>query len=223
MISFEKVRKTYPTKAGRRVILEQLDLNLDTGVNLGILGLNGAGKSTFLRLVSGIELPDRGHIRRQARVSFPLGYSGSFVHNLSGRENVSFIARIYGLDPASLARFVDDFAELGRYFDEPIRTYSSGMRARLGFAVSIGIDFDVYLIDEATAAGDARFAARCETALAERRKNRHFIMVSHQRGELSSYCQAGAVLHNGRLRVFPTLDEAYVAYARIVADPDGVG
>ncbi len=162
MISFEGVRKTYRTKAGPRVILEHLDLMLDSGINLGILGLNGAGKSTFLQLLSGIELPDRGLIRRQVRVSFPLGYSGSFVSTLSGRENVSFIARIYGLDPSSLARFVDDFAELGRYFDEPIRTYSSGMRARLGFAVSIGIDFDLYLIDEATAAGDARFAARCE-------------------------------------------------------------
>ena len=211
MIAFESVRKTYPTRAGRRVILDNLDMVLDATVSLGILGLNGAGKSTLLRLVSGMELPDRGRIRRHVRVSFPLGYSGSFVATLSGRENVSFIARIYGLDPPSLTGFVDDFAELGRYFDEPVRTYSSGMRARLGFAVSIGIDFDLYLIDEATAAGDARFAARCESALAERRQNRRFMMVSHQRGQLSSFCQAGAVLHNGQLRVFSTLDEAYVA------------
>ncbi len=220
MISFERVRKTYRTKAGRRVILDNLDLELDTGVNLGILGLNGAGKSTFLRLVSGMELPDSGRIRRHVRVSFPLGYSGSFVPTLSGRENVTFIAQIYGLDPESLIRFVYDFSELGPYFDEPVRTYSTGMRSRIGFAVSIGVDFDVYLIDEATAAGDARFAARCEAALADRRHNKHIIMVSHQPATLKSFCQVGAVLHEGQLIMFPTLDAAYEHYGQIVRGPD---
>ncbi len=219
MIIFEDVHKSYRTRFGRKIILDRLNIVFDTRKNIGILGLNGAGKSTLLRLISGIEMPERGRIRRTVSVSFPLGFVGCFAGNMSGRENAAFVARIYGFDVKEVIEFVDAFAELGDYFDEPFRTYSSGMSARLGFAVSIALDFDVYLIDEALGAGDARFVARFQAAFEERLQNSRVIMVSHATQTLMTYCDIGATLHNGKLTYYDDIKDAIASYNEIVKLP----
>src|SRR5260370_4199309 len=179
MITLDHVSKKYRTFDSYRHILEDCSVSFDQTCNIGILGINGAGKSTLMRLLSGTELPDRGRITRTVRVSFPLGFGGAIHPNASGRENVVFIARVYGVDAKAVVRFVRDFAELGSYFDMPTRTYSSGMAARLSFALRLSIDFDVYLVDEIIAVGDARFQARCRQAFQERTRHATIIMVSH--------------------------------------------
>jgi capsular polysaccharide transport system ATP-binding protein len=219
MIVFEDVHKSYPTRFGRKVILDRLNIVFDTRKNIGILGLNGAGKSTLLRLISGVELPERGRIRRMVNVSFPLGFSGCFAGNMSGRENAAFVARVYGFDVKQVIDFVDAFSDLGEYFDEPIRTYSSGMHARLAFAVSIALEFEVYLIDEVIGAGDARFVARCQAAFKERLQNSRVIMVSHATQTLLTYCDIGATLHKGKLTYYDDIKEAIARYNDIVKEP----
>jgi capsular polysaccharide transport system ATP-binding protein len=219
MIIFEDVHKSYPMRVGRKVVLDRLNLVFDTTKNIGILGLNGAGKSTMLRLISGVELPDRGRIRRMVNVSFPLGYSGAFAGNMSGRENAAFVARVYGFDVREVVHFVEAFAELGTYFDEPFRTYSSGMMARLAFGISIALEFDVYLIDEGIGAGDARFTARCQAAFHERLENSRIIMVSHDSANLLTYCDIGATLHRGKLTYFDDIREAIIYYNSIINEP----
>ncbi len=220
MIVFDNVHKSYPTRFGRKVVIDRLNIVFDTRRNIGILGLNGAGKSTLIRLISGIELPDRGRIVRRANISFPLGFSGCFAANMSGRENAAFVARVYGFDVKEVVEFVEAFAELGKYFDEPIKTYSSGMAARLGFGVSIALEFDVYLIDEVIGAGDARFFARCQAAFEERLANSSVIMVSHATETLLTYCDIGATLHNGKLTYFDDIADAIEHYAEIVKEPE---
>jgi capsular polysaccharide transport system ATP-binding protein len=219
MIVFENVHKSYPTRFGRKVVLDSINLALDTSKNIGILGLNGAGKSTLLRLISGAELPERGRIRRSASISFPLGYSGCFAGNMTGRENAAFLARVYGFDVAQVVDFVEWFADLGEYFDEPVKTYSSGMGARLGFGASIALEFDVYLIDEALSAGDARFVARCQAAFQQRLINSRVIIVSHQTETLLTYCDVGATLHKGKLTYYSDIKQAVACYNDIVNEP----
>ena len=199
MIIFEDVFMSYHTKHGRRVVLDTLNMVIDTRKSIGILGLNGSGKSTLLRLIGGSLLPERGRIRRMVNVSFPLGYMGCFAGNMSGRENSAFLARVYGYNVAEVVSFVEAFAELGDYFDEPVRTYSSGMMGRLGFGASMALRFDVYLIDEAFGAGDARFRARCDETFNSRLKHSRMILVSHEPATMLTYCEVGAVLHEGKL------------------------
>jgi capsular polysaccharide transport system ATP-binding protein len=221
MIIFENVHKSYPTKFGRKVVLDGLNIVFDTRKNIGILGLNGAGKSTLLRLISGIELPERGRVRRTVSLSFPLGYSGCFAGNMTGRENAAFLARIYGYEVKEVIDFVEAFSELGEYFDEPYRSYSSGMQARLSFSASISLEFDVYLIDEGFSAGDARFNSRCQTAFKNRLQNSRIIMVSHTTEMLLTYCDIGATLHNGKLTYYDDIKEAVARYNDIVSEPFG--
>jgi capsular polysaccharide transport system ATP-binding protein len=221
MIVFEDVAKSYPTRSGRRVVIDDLSVTFDTSRNVGILGLNGAGKTTLLRLISGVELPESGRIRRMASISFPLGYTGCFAGNMSGRENAAFVARVYGYNVGEVVDFVEAFAELGEYFDEPVKTYSSGMSSRLGFGVSIALEFEVYLIDEGFSAGDARFTARCQTAFKERLVNSRIIMVSHTTETLLTYCDTGAVLHQGHLTLYNDIRDAIACYNDIVVMPSG--
>ena len=161
MIMLDRVCKSYRTKVGRKTVLDQVSTVFQSGHNFGILGPNGAGKSTLIRLLAGSEPPDSGIVRRFARVSFPLGFGGTFHGALSGRENVAFIARIYGAAIRATIGYVEAFSELGEYFEMPVNTYSAGMRARLAFATCLAIDFDIYLIDEVTEIGDQRFRRRC--------------------------------------------------------------
>jgi capsular polysaccharide transport system ATP-binding protein len=216
MIYLDHVHKAYPTQQGYRVVLRNVTLEMPRGRSLGILGMNGAGKSTLIRLLAGIEFPDRGNIIRDVQVSAPLGMVGSFNNNLSGRENARFVSRLYDIDWQTMINFVEDFAELGAYFDEPVSTYSSGMRSRLSFAISIAVDFDVYLIDEVTAVGDARFRERCAQALAKRRDHADVIMVSHSVGTIRRYCDYAAILHDGRLEVFDDIETAISIYRQLM-------
>jgi capsular polysaccharide transport system ATP-binding protein len=212
MIALEHVSKSYRTAHGRHRVLDDITCVFPKGRNVGILGLNGAGKSTLLRLIGGAEPPDRGAIRREGTVSWPIAFMGGFPGTLTGRENARFVGRLYGATPGRVEAFTEDFAELGEYFDEQVRTYSSGMRARLGFAVSMAMEFDCYLVDEATAAGDWRFTAKCLHAFRERGERSSIIMVSHSEDTIRRTCDSGAVLTNGRLTLYENVKEAISVY-----------
>jgi capsular polysaccharide transport system ATP-binding protein len=219
MIALDGVSKSYPTPAGPKIILDDATVTFAAGHNFGILGVNGAGKSTLIRLLAGTEAPDRGSVRREARVSFPLGYGGTFHGALSGRENVVFIARVYGASVRAMLRYVEEFAELGAYFDMPVNTYSAGMRARLAFAACLAVDFDVYLIDEVTETGDERFRRKCAAAFRERMARSDIILVTHNRQTIRQYCDLGAVLANGTLRLYDDMTSALDRYSRSLFEP----
>jgi capsular polysaccharide transport system ATP-binding protein len=213
MIRFDRVSKTYHGRNLHRQVLESISFEIAPGAALGLCGANGAGKSTLLRLISGVEYPSAGRIGRSMSVSWPIGYSSCFQGSLTGADNARFIARIYGQPVEPLLQFVEDFAQLGPYFRQPVKTYSAGMVARLAFGVSLAIDFDCYLVDEVTSAGDERFRERCQEALAYRRATGTLVMVSHHAETLRHYCTTGAVLHGGRLQFFDTIDEALDVHA----------
>jgi capsular polysaccharide transport system ATP-binding protein len=219
VIALDAVAKSYSTSAGRRLVLDNATVEFLPGYNFGILGANGAGKSTLIRLLAGSEMPDRGTIRRHVRVSFPLGYDGAFHPALSGRENVAFIARVYGAGVRPTLRFVEEFAELGEYFGMPVNTYSAGMRARLAFGTCLAIDFDVYLIDEVTEIGDERFRRKCAAAFRERLRRSDIILATHNHHTIRQYCDRGAVLAGGRLQLFDNLASAFERYRRLLAEP----
>lgn len=212
MIELLNIAKTYRTERGHNRVIDDISMNLDTSESFGVLGRNGAGKSTLLRIIGGVEEPDSGHVERHARVSWPLGFGGGFNGSLSGEENCRFVSRIYDRDVDSVVGFAYEFADIGDYFFEPVRTYSSGMRARLAFAVSMAIDFEVYLIDEVSAVGDKRFQEKCRATFEERRERASVIIVSHQMGTIRKYCDRCAVLTNGKLHMYDSVDEAAAVY-----------
>jgi capsular polysaccharide transport system ATP-binding protein len=211
-IVLRKVNKVYRTRSGPHVVLSDLDLTIRRGDSLGIMGRNGAGKSTLTRIITGVEAPTSGTVERTMKVSWPLGFFGAVQASLSGADNTRFIARIYGAPIEETLGTVEAFAELGRYFRMPVKTYSSGMVARLAFGLSLAIDFDCYVIDEITGVGDHRFAERCQKALVERRATGALIMISHDINTLKVYCDRGAILHAGELTFFDTIEETYEAY-----------
>jgi len=215
MIQLENVFKYYRSNGHLKIVLDHISLDFMAGRSYGILGVNGAGKSTMMRLLAGSELPNSGRVRRSARVSWPLGFSGGLHPKLTGRENVAFVARIYGHDVQRTVNFVEDFAEIGAYIDVPIMTYSSGMMARLAFGLSMSIDFECYLIDEVMAVGDARFAARCKEEFDKRKQRSDIIMISHSMPHLQEYCDRGVVLAGGRLHLFPNINDAIALYKKM--------
>lgn len=212
MIRVENVSMHYYTRHGRRTVLDRINLTLERGRNIGILGRNGAGKSTLVRLLGGAIQPTTGRIHRGMRVSWPLAFNGAFQTHLTGLDNLKFICRVYDVDYKPLIPFVEQFAELGIYFREPVQHYSSGMVTRLAFALSMAIEFDCFLIDEILVVGDKRFHQRCHDELFVKRKDRSFILVSHDPKIIRSLCQTACVLHEGRLHHFDTVDEAYKFY-----------
>ncbi|WP_158811984.1 ABC transporter ATP-binding protein [Beijerinckia sp. L45] len=215
MIELDNVYKFYKTDGHKKIILDHITTKFESGHSYGIMGVNGAGKSTTMRLLSGTELPNSGKIKRNVRVSWPLGFAGAFHPLMNGRNNVTFAARAYGQNVRRVLDFVEDFSELGDYLDAPIKTYSSGMMARLAFGLSMAIEFDCYLIDEITAVGDARFQARCEQVFAERRKTSDLIVISHSMGTIKTFCSRGAVLVDGKLMMFSDVDQAIDMYNRL--------
>jgi capsular polysaccharide transport system ATP-binding protein len=217
MIDIQDVSKTYPTRLGRRVVLDRINLRLGRGRNVGIIGRNGAGKSTLIRLLAGAELPTSGCIVRSMSVSWPLAFGGAFQAHLTGLDNLKFVCRIYGVDYRPLIPFVEEFTELGVYFREPVSHYSIGMVTRLAFALSMAIEFDCFLIDEAMVVGDSRFHERCHIELFHKRKDRAFILVSHDANVIKLYCESACVLDRGRLLQFPSVQEAYDFYQSTVA------
>ena len=214
MIELCDVTKTYPIHHGRaqRTILNGVNLRVGRGEKWGILGRNGAGKSTLIRLISGAEKPNVGNIVRDITVSWPLAFGGAFQGSLTGRDNTRLICRAYGVDFDKTIAMVEDFAELGPYLREPVKSYSSGMAARLAFAISMSVEFDCFLIDEAMAVGDHRFLQKCNVELFENRGDRAMIIVSHQADVIRARCDHAAVLENGRLTVHESVDSAIAAY-----------
>ena len=217
VIELREVTKAYRTHAGEHVVLDRISLGFAPRENVGILGRNGAGKSTLLRIVGGAEHPDAGEIVRRGRVSWPIGFGGGFNGSLSGEENCRFVARIYGADVDEVVEHTRSFAEIGEYFREPVRTYSSGMRARLAFGLSMAVEFDVYLVDEVTAVGDKPFQEKCRRAFADRRETSSVIMVSHQLSTIKEYCNRFVLLVDGRLEVFDDLAVVEKEYRRFAA------
>jgi capsular polysaccharide transport system ATP-binding protein len=212
MIRMNNVSKIYHIRTGDVTILDQVNLELPSGRRLGILGRNGAGKSTMIRLLSGAERQTSGEIHRGMSVSWPLAFGGAFQGSLSGADNLRFICRIYGIEWRDAMDFVADFSELGAYLREPVRTYSSGMRARLAFAISMVVEFDCFLIDEIIAVGDNRFHQKCHTELFEKRGERSMVIVSHDAGYIREHCHSAAVLKDRQLQHFDEVEHAFEFY-----------
>lgn len=212
MITLRSVSKQYRVRSGLHTVFKDLDLHIGRGEKVGILGRNGAGKSTLIRLMSGAELPTRGTVEREMSVSWPLAFGGAFQGSLTGVDNIRFICRVYGADIAAAIPFVESFSELGIYLREPVKTYSSGMRARLAFAISMAVEFDCFLIDEVIAVGDRRFHEKCQQELFEKRKDRAMVIVSHEPHNIREHCERACVFYQGSLRHFPDVDSAYAFY-----------
>jgi capsular polysaccharide transport system ATP-binding protein len=212
LLALENVWKAYEVKGKPRYVLKGLDFHIGAGDAIGILGRNGAGKSTLLRMISGVEYPTHGRVIRGMSVSWPLAAGFGVQGSLSAADNTRFIARIYGAPVERTVEFVRDFSELGDYFKMPLKTLSSGMHGRFLFGISLAIDFDCYLIDETTSAGDARLNEKCRAALADRLSRASLVMVTHSPDHARAFCNRGAVLTDGRLRVYENVDDAVQAY-----------
>ncbi len=215
MIQLDNICKAYRVGSRWNQVLDNVSATFPSGQNVGILGLNGAGKSTLLRIMGAVDPADAGTIRKDVRVSWPIAFSGAIHTNLTGRENARFIARIYGESIKKVEHFAEKFTELGPYFDMPANTYSTGMRARLAFAISIAANFECYLVDEITSVGDMRFTLKYRRAFRERLKNASLVMVSHNPRTIRDYCDIGAILHRGKLQMFDTIAEAMDEYEQI--------
>ncbi|WP_417722794.1 ABC transporter ATP-binding protein [Salipiger sp.] len=213
MLEFDMVSKSFWTGQRRKVILDRASFRVELGESLGILAPNGTGKTTMIRMMAGLEKPDEGEIRSNCRVSFPLGFMGGVISKISARENARFIARMYGLDPDYVESFCRWLCGLGEYFDQPLGTYSSGMRSRFTFSLMLALDFDIYLIDEGMPnSTDVEFNRRAGDILAERLRTTTIIIVSHQPAVLEKFARKAAVLMDGRLHMFETLEEAKRLY-----------
>ncbi len=208
MVRLEHLCKAFWIGKGKKVVADNLDLTFPSGVSVALLGANGAGKSTLLQMIAGSILPDSGRVVSSGTISWPVGFGGSFHADLTGLQNTRFVGRIYGVDTDELVEFVEDFAELGGHFRMPIRSYSSGMKSRLAFGISMGIRFDTYLVDEVTAVGDARFKRKSKAVFKERMKKSGAFLVSHSMSQIREYCDVGCVLDNGKLKYFKDLDKA---------------
>ena len=212
MIRAVDLCKEYRSEGKTHQVLSRVSFTVERGEKLAVLGRNGAGKSTLMRLLGGVEVPTGGRIERTMSLSWPLGLQGGFQGSLTGNDNLRFIARIYNKPFDYIKAYVEDFAEIGKYLSEPLRTYSAGMRARFAFALSLAIDFDCYLIDEIIAAGDQRFQRRSHEELFEKRADRSMILASHVSDIVKAYCSRALVLHRGRGKVFEDLDLALDIY-----------
>lgn len=215
MIEVIDVHKRYFTDHGMGPwVLKGVNLTIPTGCSVGLVGGNGAGKSTLLRIVGGVDYATKGVVRRHTKVSWPMGFGGGLQGSMTGRQNTKFVARIHGMehDIPRILEEVQAFAEIGPAFEEPIKTYSSGMKSRLQFALSLAFDFDVYISDEVTAAGDRAFQAKASKAFKDMVGKASIIMVSHSEGTLKDFCQAGIWLHQGQAHWFDQIDDALRAY-----------
>ncbi len=215
MIEIRNLYKRYHNHHGSDWVLKDINLTIPTGVSVGLIGANGAGKSTLLRLIAGMDSPERGEVIRHSRISWPVGLAGGMQNNMTGRQNAKFVARVQGSNPKDVRRviqFVEEFAEIGEAFDEPVRTYSSGMRSRVSFGLSLAFDFDVYISDEATAVGDKAFKDKAKALFQSKVGKASLIMVSHSEGILKDLCQAGLYLKEGQAYWYDDIKEAVKVY-----------
>jgi capsular polysaccharide transport system ATP-binding protein len=215
MIECENLSKSYKMGSGRKQVFNALNLRINPGEHVGLLGRNGAGKTTLIKLLGGVEMPTSGKIHRGMTVSWPLGFGGGFQGSLTGYDNARFIARIYGHEYDEIRDFVEDFTELGPQLKMPVKTYSSGMKARLAFALSLTIEFDCYLIDEVIMVGDADFHRKCHYELFEKRGDRTLILASHSPDLIREFCDRALVLHQGHGRTYPDVNEALEVYSAL--------
>ncbi len=212
MIGLRHITKTYKIGQRSRLILDNVSYNFRQGINVGILGRNGAGKSTLMGIIGGKIKPDKGRIVRTSLISWPLGFAGCFNGTLTGKENLRFVSRIYNKDWKDIAEFVEDFSELGAYMNQPVMSYSSGMKAKLAFGLSMAIGFDYYLIDEITAVGDASFKKKCQRIFQERKSNSTLIVVSHSINTIKAQCDIAGILDGGFLTFYDTISDAVKVY-----------
>lgn len=220
MIEVLDVHKRYQTDHGPGPwVLRGVNFTIPTNTSVGLIGRNGAGKTTLLRLIGGVDHPNQGRVRRHCRVSWPMGFGGGLQGTLSGRQNAKFVCRLYGEEHEMAERLdrIQAFAEIGRYFDEPVKTYSSGMKSRLQFALSLAFDFDVYISDEVTSTGDAAFQAKAAQAFKELVGRSSLIMTSHSGATLKQFCTAGIWLHEGQAHWFDRIDDALAAYQESIS------
>lgn len=214
MIQIKNISKSYMTPKGRHYLFRDLNFTIEDKQSVGLLGRNGAGKSTLLRIICGLDEPDSGEVITNSTISWPVGVAGGFQGSLTGRQNVRFVCRLYssGKYVDEKIRFVEEFADLGNYFDMPVKSYSSGMRSRLTFGLSLAFDFDYYMLDEVSAVGDAAFRKRSEEVLNARRQQSGFLMVSHNLNEIERNCDIGIVLMNQTAHIFDNPKEAIEVY-----------
>jgi len=218
MIELKNVTKYFRTKQGKKYILKNMSITIPSDTNIGILGRNGAGKSTIMRMLGHIEFPNKGIITSNYTFSWPLGLGGGFVGNMTGRANVKFVCRLYGKTNEQIEEiicYVKEFSELDNYFDMPIKTYSSGMKGRLSFGLSLAFDFDYMLIDETLSVGDARFKKKSKEALMKKIENCHVLLVSHDMGTLKEICDAGIVVNQGQMYYHNDINDAIHEYENI--------
>lgn len=208
MIKLDRLTKRFEMRQGYKVVIDDLTAIFPSGKSVALLGRNGAGKSTLLRLISGALRPTSGRILSTGTVSYPVGFAGTFHPQLTGAQNTRFVARIYGVDTDELIDFVQEFAELGRHFHMPFRTYSSGMRSRLSFGVSMGIPFDTYLVDEVMSVGDGAFRQKSTDLFEERRRTAGAVVVSHSPPMVKAMCDMAVVLENGDVTFYEDIDAA---------------
>jgi capsular polysaccharide transport system ATP-binding protein len=200
---------------GYKHVFDHLNLEIEPGERIGILGRNGAGKTTLIKLIGGVEMPSEGKVERHMTVSWPLGFGGGFQGSLTGYDNARFIARIYGHEYSQIRGFVEEFTELGRQLKMPVKTYSSGMKARLAFALSLAIEFDCYLIDEVILVGDQNFQRKCHVELFEKRGDRALVLASHSPGVIRDYCSRALVLNKGEATLYQDIEEALAVYDQL--------
>ncbi len=217
MIRIENLVKSFRVRGHEKIVINNLNIELPSGRSLALLGRNGAGKSTLLQIIAGTLRPDSGRIVSDGSISWPVGFAGSFHANLTGVQNIRFIARVYGVDSDELCDFVREFSELGNHFFMPVRSYSSGMRSRLAFGASMGIHFDTYLVDEVTAVGDAVFRSKSRELFKERMKTSSAILVSLDMGQVKNFCDSGVLLSDGQLHYFEDIQEAIDAHLELIA------
>ncbi len=217
MLKLIQICKTYPIHHGRseRIILDNIDLSVNRGERWGILGRNGAGKSTLIRIISGSDIPNSGKILKDMTISWPLAFGEAFQGSLTGRDNAKLISRVYDVDFHKTLKMIEDFAELGAYLNEPVKSYSSGMRSRLAFAISMSIEFDCFLIDEGMSVGDHRFYVKCNHELFEKRGDRAMLIVAHQTDLIRRHCTHAAVLDAGKLIQCDGVEEAIRMYENL--------
>lgn len=219
MIVLHNLTKVYRRVGKETVVADRISAVFPTGQSVALLGRNGAGKSSLLRMIAGTMLPTSGKVMSDGTVSWPVGFAGSFHPELTGAQNVRFVARIYGVDTDQLVDYVADFSELGPNYHKPFGTYSSGMRSRLAMGASMGIDFDTYLVDEVSSVGDASFRAKSKTVFLDRMQNSSSVVVSHSMPFIRETCTMGAVLEHGELRVFHDLETAISHHETLMGVP----
>lgn len=215
MFELRNLTKSYLTPKGRRYVFRDLSLKIPAGKNIGLIGRNGAGKSTLMRLLGGADVPDSGTVATDKSISWPVGLAGGFQGSMTGRENIKFVSRVYGAVGDAMRQkvaFVEEFAEIGNWIDEPVKTYSSGMRSRVAFGLSMAFDFDYYLIDEVMSVGDAHFKRKCTAIFEEKLQKSKVVLVSHSMGDIQKLCDVVLLVHDGRVQIYDDVAEGITAY-----------